>query len=134
MKKLLSLSLALLMVPALSPAEQIVLSGGTDNPPVRYLEPDGGSIQGIMLPVLMMATVAAGGLIIIWIYIRNGNDFASKRLVLERDCNCGQWSAIATYDVAEGSHITNKWAVFHTIINSPTNEFCKFRIKVMPLP
>ena len=135
MKKFLSLSLALLMVPALSPAGQFIPAGGTDYPPVRYREPGDGSIQqSALLPVLMMATVAAGGLLIIWIYIKNGNDFTCKRLVLESDCQCGQWTAIATNDVAEGSHVTNKWSVFYTIINSPTNDFCKFRIKVMPLP
>lgn len=133
MKKLLSIALAVLMIPALSPAEQIIAAGGTENPPVRYHTPDGPSTQSILLPVLVMATVAAGGLIIIWIYIKNGNDYACKRLILERDCHCGQWTAIATNDVAEGSHVTNKWSVFYSVINESTNDCCKFRIKVLPL-
>ena len=130
--KILSVQLAALMACAAMAQEPITLElvGGTDKVPVH--QPDSG-IMGAGPAALLMATMVAAGIVIIWLYIRNGNDFTGKRLILERDCQCGTWTAIATNCVAEGSNVTNKWTVFRAIINSPTNDFCRFRIKVESL-
>lgn len=129
MKTLVSIVLAALMAATASAELQFI--GYTDSPPqtAAAIPKDGGACV-----LLILATVAAGGAIIIWLFARNKDCCAGKRLILERDCNCGTWLPIATNDVAEHITVTNKWMVFAHIVNSPTNEFCRFRIHITDIP
>ena len=131
MKTLLSLILAAVMAATAYSQTDLAFVGGTDTaPPTGMATPKGG----IACALLLLATAAAGGAIIVWVYASTHGCCANKRLILERDCNCGTWIPIATNDVSEGITVTNKWMLFAAVVNSPTNDLCRFRIHITDIP
>ncbi len=130
LKSIISISLAAAIIGV--QAQQISFVGySSEPPPTSAPQP-----KALACPILLMATAAAAGLVVIWIYVRSGGCLAGKRLILEQDCDrSGSWAPIATNDVLEPIPATmeNQWEIFASVIKS-SDACCKFRVKVTDIP